>query len=202
MIHVIIIIGVVSEDGVGVDIIDFLQMTDTLHVHASCLSCDVAIEEVERADFINSWKYETSKVITMENRHGDRLNEHSWVCVEASPHHEMIECIPIFCVVEHFEEGHHLMVVPFIHGRKDLLHPHKTFLKALNEAVKGAFISYFVLKVLILEILRLLEVLVVDLRLPNVHKNLKKDFLFYKKIILRKLLPTGHVISTHECDNK
>lgn len=202
MIHVVIIIRVVSEDGIGVEVIDFLQVIDTLHVHASCLGCDVAVEEVEGADFINSGQYDASEVVSMKNRHGDRLNEHSGIRVEARPHHELIECVPILCVVKDFEEGHHLMVVPFLHRRKDLLHSKEAFLIARNEAVEGALISNVVLVVLILEILCLLEVLIVNLRLPNVHENLKKDLLLRQKITLCILLATGHVICTRNCDSK
>uniref|UniRef100_A0A1B0D917 Hemocyanin middle domain-containing protein n=1 Tax=Phlebotomus papatasi TaxID=29031 RepID=A0A1B0D917_PHLPP len=159
--------GVVGWDDDGVDIFDLLHAIESLHLVLLSQGDDIAVEEVIGVDFVDGREFKTSKVGTMEDGSGQGVDEHAFVDVETGPDNALVECVPVFGIVEDIEERHNLVLVSIFEHREHFIERKHSVLVDAVEFLNSRHIGIVVEVVLEAECLGLIPECCVNLVLMN-----------------------------------
>lgn len=91
----------------------FINSVPLLLVFLSLVD-DFSWEEVVRIDFINRRENDSMGVWTVDDSDGEGVNINTFVYMVASPDCALIESIPVFGVIQDFEESYSVLKMIFV----------------------------------------------------------------------------------------
>jgi len=180
----VLITGVVGWNGNGVDTIDLVDVVETsLDVLLGTLN-HFGVEEILWEDFVDSWKFESLQVFTVDEGNSQSVNELLFVDVETSPDQCLVECIPILGVVEYVEESDGLLTVLSVEEGEDFVLGKETVLPQLPELLNGLDVGEMVPVVLESPFGSDLVEVCLEVGLCNVLQNLQQVSLLLKSSLI------------------